>query len=224
MRQVEQRGFSLPELLVALLIFSVISTAAVYILRLSIDAREQVSEVNNRLSSIELARNLIKNDLAQIVIRPVRDEYGFPSGPAFQGGEFVDSELSRNNETRILAFVRRGWLNPDSIAPRSSLQYVEYLIQGNRLIRRTRPYLDDARGQKNIDHILLKDVSSVKIGFVRGETSRGLDITESWPVSDNIYTSPPKAIELRAVFERYGELRQLFWIGEFVATGGGNDS
>ncbi len=208
-----QRGFSAPELLVSLLIFATIASAAVYVLRLSVDARDQLEVANDRLAGVEIARSIIKDDLAQIAIRPVRDAYGVTAGPAMQGGEFADTKLAREGETRLLAFVRRGWVNPGMDAPRSTLQYVEYIYKGDKLIRRTRPYLDDAKEQKRTDHTLLSGLESLKVAFVRGENSRGLDLVDLWPLSDNRLAPPPKAVEITMETERYGVLRQLFWIG-----------
>lgn len=215
-----QRGFSMPELLVSLLVFATISAAAVYVLRLSVDARDQLEAANERLAGLEIARSLIKDDLAQVAIRPVRDEYGYSAGPAFQGGEVIDAKLAQDGEARMLALVRRGWANPELDAPRSTLQYVEYILRDDELIRRTRPYVDDARNQPRSERLLLSGVRSMTIGFLRGETSRGLDWLDLWPAaSDDAYAPPPRAIEITIETDRYGELTQLFWIGEIVRAG-----
>ncbi len=209
----------MPELMVALLVFATLSAGGVYVLRLSVDAREQLGATDRYLSEIEIARTILREDFAQIALRPVRDEFGAAKGPAFRGGEFLKQESARDDEQIILAFVRRGWLNPEWKAPRSSMQYVEYVVADDALIRRARPYLDDARDQPFTDRVIFGDVDGARFSFLVGEFSGRLDWSPVWPAAGDINTAP-KAVEL--VFEtgRYGELRQLFWIGDIAPTGG----
>ncbi|NOX83517.1 MAG: type II secretion system minor pseudopilin GspJ [Alphaproteobacteria bacterium] len=215
-----QRGFSLPELLVALLIFATLSSVAVYVLRLSIDARDQIGAADARLSAMETARAIMQDDLAQVAMRPVRDAFGASMGPAFQGGDALANNASAD-ETPLMAFVRRGWKNPGWAAPRSSLQYVEYVVTDNTLVRRVRPYLDDARGQPATNRVLFSDVMDVDAVFLLGETSGRLEWVQLWPV-DGGETSIPRAVEITMETERYGALRQLFWIGDI--QNGGRDN
>ncbi len=213
MIKIAQRGFSLPEVLVALFIFSTLAAVGVYALRLSVDARDQLVMADDRLKEFETARAIIREDMAQIALRPVRDSFGASAGPAFQGGSFLAQNPRRISEERLLTFVRRGWTNPEWSAPRSSLQYVEYVLLDNALIRRVRPYLDDARNQDRLDRTLLSDVSSLRVTFLLGEVSGRLDWVGGWPQSASS-TSAPTAIDMAIETQRFGKLHHLFWIGD----------
>ena len=115
----------------------------------------------------------------------------------------------------MLAFVRRGWDNPDDRAPRSTLQAVEYLMMGDTLVRRVRPYLDDARDQPRIDRVLLSGVSDLTVGFYAGEVSGRLNWADIWPQGCTGPTcQPPEALQLNLTTKRFGEIEQLFWIGD----------
>lgn len=212
-----QRGVTLPELLVALFIFAMISGAGVYALRLAVDGREQLERADSELREWQIARMIIRQDLAQLAERTVRDEFGQPQAGPFIGGIGFAGRLPVENETPLAGFVRRGWVNPGNAAPRSSLQYVEYVLKGDDIVRRTRPYLDDARGQPETDRVLFSGVSNVEFSFLAGETSEGLQWADAWP-GPGARGFAPRAVRLVFATDRLGEVEQLFWIGDLSET------
>ncbi|MCB2098657.1 MAG: type II secretion system minor pseudopilin GspJ [Parvularculaceae bacterium] len=214
MSRISQRGLTLPELLIALLVFAMISGAAVYALRLSVEGREQLEEADNDIRAMQMTRLILKQDLAGVVNRTVRDEFGNRYPGPFLGGDGLSFRPHVDGERLLMAFVRRGWQNPDDRAPRSTLQAVEYLIVGDDLVRRARPYLDDARGQPRIDRVLIEDVGDLKIGFFTGqETSAGLVYSDIWPAPQG-QGEAPEAIRLEFSTPRFGEVEQIFWLGK----------
>lgn len=212
-----QRGVTLPELLIAMLVFALISSVGVYLLRLTIDGRAQLTEADDSLREWHLARIIIKQDLAQLVDRTVRDEFGTAQSGPFVGGFGFSGRTPVTDETPLAAFVRGGRDNENFQAPRSTLQYVEYILVGTDLVRRTRPYLDDARNQPRLDRVLFREITETEIEFLRGETTRGLEWDTNWPSPGG--TAKPQAVRLRFTSPRFGRIEQLFWIGE---TGVGN--
>ena len=210
----DQRGVTLPELLVALFVFALISSVGVYALRLAVEGREQLTENDTSLREWQLARIIIRQDLMQIANRTARNEFGELQAGPFIGGLGFSNRTPVAGETPLVAFVRAGWANYDAQTPRSTLQYVEYVLKDRDIVRRTRPYIDDARDQPNRDRPLFQNVEDVSIDFLLGETSRGLDWTENWPAGGSV---APSAVRLRFRNSEFGEIEQLFWIGE---TGG----
>ena len=213
MSRKNQIGLTLPELLIALLVFAMISGAAVYALRLSVEGREQLEKADSDIRDMQIFRQIVKQDLASIVARTVRDEFGSPYPAAFVGGSGLSFRPLVDGEKSLMIFVRRGWTNADDRAPRSTLQAVEYLVKDGDLVRRVRPYLDDARGQLRTDRILIAGVSEVSIGFYTGsETSAGLSFADLWPPPVGA-GEPPQAIRLVMTARRFGKIEQLFWTG-----------
>lgn len=213
MRRKHQTGMTLPELLIALLVFAMISGAAVYALRLSVEGREQLELADGDIRDMQIFRQILKQDLASIVMRPVRDEFGGIYPAPFLGGAGLSFRPLVEGERSLMIFVRRGWTNADDRAPRSTLQAVEYLVKGGDLVRRVRPYLDDARGQPRTDRILVAGVSDVSIGFYTGtETSAGLSFADLWPLAVGA-GEPPQAMRLTMTVRRFGQIEQLFWTG-----------
>ncbi len=219
MRTKPQSGFTLPELLVALLIFSLVATAAVFALRLGVNAREQLTRASGTLADWQAARIIIKEDLAGMVVRPVRDEFGSPAGPPFRGGMEAYERNAPRGETRLAAFVRAGWSNPGGDAPRSNLQHVEYLYRDGALVRRIRPFIDDARGQKRFERALLRDIGDVEMNFLTGEVRGELDWAAAWPLPQ-LRQPFPMALSIAVRSGRFGEVEQLFWIGPLAVEGG----
>lgn len=211
-RASRQRGLTLPELLIALLVFAMISGAAVYALRLSVEGREQLEAADRDIRDMQIARLIIKQDLLTIAFRTVRDEFGQAYPGPFLGGRGISFRPPKEGEESLLVFVRRGWDNPDAAAPRSTLQAVEYLRIGDDLVRRVRPYLDDARGQKRTDRVLLSGVTGARVGFFAGEVNGRLNWADLWPTP--ALAGAPKAVRLTLSTMRHGEIEQLFWIGE----------
>lgn len=208
-----QQGFTLPEVLVALLIFSLIAAASVYALRLGVDSRDQLAASDERLKELQIARVLIKEDFAQVTARPVRDEFGILTPAYFHGGQSLFERRPVSGEDVLVTFVRGGWLNPNARAPRSALQYVEYIRKDDALIRRARVYLDDASRSERIERVLFDDIEGADIQFLAGEIRRELQWADAWPVS-GAQSPPPRAVAITITDKNGDELRQLFWVGE----------
>ena len=208
-----QNGFTLPEVLVALLIFALIASACVYALRLGVDSRDQLAASDEALKELQIARLLMKEDFAQATDRAVRDEFGILTPASFYGGQSPLLPRPVDGEDLLVSFVRGGWVNPDARSPRSALQHVEYILEGDALIRRTRVYLDDATRAENHERILFKSIASAEIEFFFREIRRELDWVDAWPVTGSA-SPPPKAVAITIEPENGAPLRQVFWIGE----------
>ena len=69
-----QSGITLPEVLISLLIFALISSAAVYSLRLGVDARDQLDTATDELRGFQVARSLLKEDICLLYTSDAADE------------------------------------------------------------------------------------------------------------------------------------------------------
>lgn len=212
-----QRGLTIPEVLIALLIFSVIAAANVYALRLAVDSRDQLTAVDAELKKLQLSRALIREDLAQVVNRPVRDEFGARAPAPFRGGQITFSSRQENDEKVLFAFVRGAVINPNAQDPRSAQQFVEYYFKGGEVRRRSRFFLDETTSMEQTERVLFDDVVDARAEFSNGEIRGELQWIDAWPVGGGA-AAPPFAVAL--VIEREGlpELRQQFWIGDLAVT------
>ena len=186
------RGFTLVEMLVSLLVFSLLATAGVAVMAHTVDNRGGISERLERLGEIQRAHALLRQDLAQAAVRRVRDAGGRPAINAFVGAPEGRGEP-------LFQFVRRGWENPEA-APRASLQRVHWRFVDDRLERQAAPALDGAA--PGDPQVVLRGVRSLRVAYHhRGQWS------PAWPGGP---ASVPQAVELTLELDDLGELRQVF--------------
>ncbi|MFC5373510.1 type II secretion system minor pseudopilin GspJ [Brevundimonas faecalis] len=188
-------GFTLVEVMVALLIFALLSAAGVLVLSQSIDNRFAVKAATDRTAELQRLRATLRADLGQAAPRRVRAADGQAALSPILGAEAPGDPL--------LVLVRAGWSNPDG-RPRASLQRVEYRLVEDRLERRVYPYLDGAR--PGPPQVLYRGASAPALAFI----SEGAE-------APRFIASPerplPDAVRLDLTLEGYGPMRQLFVVG-----------
>ena len=187
-------GFTLVEMMVALLIFGLISAAGVALLTFSVRAQDMADERLGKLAEIRRAGALLTSDLAQATPRISRDERGIAE-PAFQGGAGADGGI---------ALVRRGWANYDGAA-RSSLQKVRYRLAGDRLERTAYRHVDGAAPMEPA--AVLTGVRALSLRYRDREGAW----RDRWDPTDP--TQLPRAVELVVDVGEGGVVRQLFLVG-----------
>lgn len=149
------RGFTLIELMIAILIFAMISTAA-YKLFDSVSRAQQVTDgILDHLGQMQRALVVIEKDLFQIAPRPIRDEFGDRQKAIQAPGQ--------NGE--LFEFTRFGWRNPLKKI-RSDLQRVAYNLEDGELIRYYWLMLDRAPDPVLIRQVLMGDVVGVRLKFM----------------------------------------------------------
>ena len=155
---ISDRGFTLVEVLVSLFIFSLISLGTMSAMTAALSGKAQLGEATDRINEIEMARALMKSDLASLTLYPSHDPYGNRNLYLISGG--VDS---------LLTFTRTGRDNPGGLEPRGDLQRVSYLLEGGNFIRRTLPQINPVPQTQPIDRVLISGVSLARVDFLEGE-------------------------------------------------------
>lgn len=186
-----EEGFTLVELLVALLIFAMLSAAGVALLSQSARTGEAVERRLDRMADLRRARALLSADLAQAAPRPHRDEGG-AALPAFRGN------------SSFLSLVRRG-RETEETARHPSLARIDYHIADGALIRTAYPMVDgsEPRGAARL-------IDGIVRHALRYRDRRGGWRTRWDPArADEL----PVAVELVIEREAGGAIRQLFLIG-----------
>lgn len=198
-----QAGFTLIEMLVALAIFALIAVASSSLLGGAIAGRGALARTDERLAGIEVARAIIKADLAQIALRATRDESG-----RRRPWRFLGRDPGLAGAAPALAFTRRGWSNPEAGEARSGLLYVEYVFADSELVRLAHHRPDTVAATPVTRRVLLSGVDEPHLRFLGGD---GQWLTE-WrvPAGGGV---PPRAVELRFGLNGQGTIRQVFLAG-----------
>lgn len=189
-----ERGFTLVEVLVALLIFSILASAGVALLSFSVRAQAVTGAKLDDLGALQRTLAVLSADLAQARDRPVRNGAG-TTLPAFLGTD--------GSGQPAVQLVRGGWTNLDA-QPRAGAQRVAYQLVGTTLQRIAWPRLDGAAPLPAAP--LLDHVAGVSLRYrYRGAWS------DRWDGAGGV--ALPQALELRVRRDTGVEYRQLFLVG-----------
>lgn len=194
----QARGFTLIEILVAVLILAVLAVAAYGGLNALIKSREITQTHARHFRQLQLAMATIDRDLKQSAARPIRLASG-ALAPAMVGGA---------NNIPALAFTRAGRPNP-LLLPHSGLQRIAYLVDGDKLVRVVFPVLDRAMAPTEQRQTLLGGVRSLTLAFMDAKHKSHAH----WPPLNaepgSFITREPIAVKISLNTKRWGTVKRL---------------
>lgn len=142
-------GFTLIEILVAMVVFAVIGLISSQLLSQTLKSNEILGTRGTQLADIHRAMQILERDTMQLSGRGIRDQYGDALGSLIIGTEGA------------IEFTRNGWRNPLGL-PRPEVQRVGYLLQDNKLLRAYWPVLDRAQDTEPAYQTLLENVERLE--------------------------------------------------------------
>lgn len=148
-------GFTLIEILVAVVVLAIMAVAAYTGLNAVIDVRRETRMSMQQFKQLQLAMVTLDRDLEQAIARPIRHASG-DMAPGMRGGDHDVPELT---------FTRSGDPNPLQL-PRSGLQRVAYGIKNGNLVRYFYPVLDRTVEQDPAQQVILKGVTAMHLEFM----------------------------------------------------------
>jgi general secretion pathway protein J len=184
-------GFTLIEILVALVVFAALAAITWGALSQIAKTRAALAQDQDRFAAVVRAMSDVERDLRQAISRPVRGNYGEPVAALSGAAERI--ELSR-----------LGYANPRAEA-RSNIERVLYSIDNRKLMRARYAVLDRAPTSSPESRELLDHVNSLRIRYLAPDGSW----RDTWPARDTPIETLPRAVEVRFVLEDFGELRRL---------------
>lgn len=195
-------GFTLVEILVALLVFAVVGLLSTRLLSQSIDNQNNLQDRGQRLAEIHRAMRVLQRDIVQLSRRKIRDA---------QGEELPALIVS---DQGAIEFSRVGWRNPLR-RPRSEVQRVGYRWQDEKIIRGYWLTLDRSYDAEPAYQTLLEDVEAIEFFAVDqlGNEHR------QWPLDPeaNVVTEEGEALYLAAILVRaeiapYGMIERIWQV------------
>lgn len=219
-----QRGFTLLEVMIALVVSAIIAVMAFQSLDAADKGATRTNEVLNDINKVDRAWQLIAADLRHIVPPGTNDRTWIFKGETLDGsGEDADQVL--------MIFKRRGWVNFSNL-PRSDLQLVEYRILDGKLWRDFAPEYNrqladiDLEEDDGFHQLLLENVEDMQLRFLHQGvvTSRGKSVLEGreftddwlqdWPDATAGATGLPLAVEITIKIKGVGSIARLFALPE----------
>src|SRR3989338_6772291 len=191
-----KNGFTLIEIMIALLIFALLAIMAATGLFAVIKSRDITTRHINSLLKLQIAMVIIERDAEQIVNRPITDNQG----------NLLPALVLKNNQ---IEFTRAGLMNPFGTYQRSSLQRVAYFYKNHQFIRETWAHLDRAPNSLPTKRVLLNNINGLSI-LVLGSNQQ---IYNSWPILENTggqVIALPKGIEITLQLKHSGNINRVF--------------
>ena len=172
------KGFTIIEVLVTLIILSMIAIITSNILQSSLESEKISSQRLNSIKELNLASSILRRDIRQIANVSIKDFYGNKIN-----GTFI-SELGSEN----LMFTTKVKSFSNEVSP---LKRVQYVIENKNFIRKqyysSNPYNQDEFTKS----IIINDIDNLKLSFLNENKWH-----QSWPVSPITSKKIPTLIKI----------------------------
>ncbi len=197
-----QQGFTLIEIIVAMVIFALIGLGSYALLSNSMNIADLVELKGDRLAELQRAELRMEQDIEQLAFRPTRNEFG-DRIPLLRG------ESGYSDSSGYLEFTRSGWANPAAL-PRSDLEHVLYKLEDGTLWRLSWYYLDRADEKADLKRPLLTGVTKLTLGFLADK-----DLwRDNWNTANSdAINSIPRAISVEIELVEDVKLKRIFRLG-----------
>lgn len=192
-------GYTLIEVMVALLIFVIIAGTTSGILYHVFNTRDRINAQAKELGDLQLAITLIQRDTQQMVDRAIlgNDMHNFP--PFIGLSNYVE-------------FTHGGVVNPNGEEERSTLSRVAFLCEKNQLIRRSWAHLDLPSRNTYVDSLLLSNLEGCSFAYL-GKNLQRLSEWKAYALQQNQQNETlPLALQLQLKVHGWGESVMLFII------------
>ena len=163
MKSPQQRGFTLVELLVAIMFTRRDRLAIGYgTINQALKSHDILKDQQAQLLGLQTAMRILEQDFVQAAPRPVRQAIGDePPQVAFLGAP--------PGTQPVVALTRAGWSNPAGLQ-RPGLQRVHYFLENGTLRREYWNVLDPTLASKTVRHDLLEHVKSFTAALPRHQS------------------------------------------------------
>ena len=181
----------------ALAIFGLVATMSYSGLQVVMTQQSFTEEAADRLGELQKLYLVMQRDIEQVVLRPIRDEFGDEQPPLLGGENF--------------RLTRAGWRNPAG-RQRSDLQRVGYAYDEDQLVRYSWLVLDRAQDSEPLIQPLTDAVEQLQVRYLGADN----EWKEEWPDKLNAADPAieaallPRVVEVTLEHEMYGPIVWLF--------------
>ena len=172
------KGFTIIEVLVTLIILSMIAIITSNILQSSLESEKESTQRLNSIKELNLASSILRRDIRQIANVSIKDFYGNK-----MYGTFI-SELNSDN----LMFTTKVKSFSNEVSP---FKRVQYVVEDKNFVRKqyysSNPYNQDEYAKS----IIINDIDKLQLSFLNENKWH-----QSWPVSPITSKKIPTLIKI----------------------------
>lgn len=193
----QHKGFTLLEVLIAMVIFALISLACFSLFDTVTTSEAKSSQRLDGINEIQRAFIIIERDFLQIARRSVRFGGDSPSD------NFIHTESnSFESSSQSIGFVRNGWTNPGLLLPRSDMQSVAYQVNEETLERLHYNFVDASLSEEPKIRKLLTGINDISFEFYYDNEWK-----ESFEGDDL-----PRAVSIELDTQEFGLIKRKFLV------------
>ena len=193
------QGFTLIEILIALVVFTVLASMTSAILYQAFNTRSRLNAQADNLSKLQFAIASINRDVEQFIPRSISNQR-FKKQPVIYATR------------KIVTFTRSGIANPDGKEQRSTLKRVSLRCENHQLIRRSWPFLDGPNRDNYSETVLLGNLSACDFQYL----DQNNQLLKKWRNQYSRKKMPvlPKSILFHVNYKNMGSIYLHFIIPE----------
>lgn len=212
-RKTLSKGFTLIEVMVAIMVFASLSIAAYQVVNQVQRSNQLSAEKTARLQDMQRAMIIMDSDFRQMVARSFKGRANATGNRVLYSDEYL-----LDSQSHGILFTRLGWQNPQQAFPRGEIVKVGYRVVDNQLERVWWRYPDTPEGQEPLHKSLLAQVENLDFRFYDSDK-------ESWQETWQVETQLPTAVEVTLELKDYGTIRRVYLIpkGQSATTKNGSD-
>lgn len=212
MTKAMNKGFTLIEVMVAIMVFASLSLAAYQVVNQVQRSNQLSAEKTARLQDMQRTMIIMDNDFRQMAARIFKGR----SNAIGERMLYADEYLLDSQSNGIL-FTRLGWQNPQQAFPRGEVVKVGYRVVNNQLERIWWRYPDTPEGQEPLYKPLLSKVDTLSFRFYDSNNEKWQG---TWQVEDRL----PEAIEVTLELDDYASIRRVYLTPQGQSSTVNNDA
>lgn len=201
MRYMHLKGFTLLEILLAMMLFSIMSLSVYQVLQGVLRNVEIARQKSIQLRTIQRAMRLLDRDITHAIIRPFKN-IETSRKPDFSAGK--NQLISEGIE-----LIRNNRFNPGGIFFRSELERVGYRLRNGVLERINYRYPDNLPTMLPTITPIIKNVTKFKLLFFQNGQWK-----DEWVAIDTL----PKGIDITLDIEGVGVIQRIFMLTAIEST------
>jgi general secretion pathway protein J len=203
------RGFTLIEVLVAMIIFAVMAVMAYRGLTAILETRARLDEEASKWRAVSLLFTRMQRDFAVLSTRQIWDSSGQKAPPLKASATLI------NEYDAQLAFTRMG--SADTGGSLAAPQRVGYRLRNGNVEYVTWPVLDQGPRTLPIPSVILPNVAELAFRYLDGNGQW----QTNWPSTNNpqgVSTAPPWAVEVTLRLRSGEKMIRLFTLSALSPT------